>query len=190
MIKEYREAMKQLAGRLFFLLLNSLGVYEKDDIDWSDDPQVDVLQLNSYPTCPNPDRAMGLAAHTDSSILTILYQDKAGGLQVLKEGIGWFTVPPIQTALIVNLGDLSKILSNGLYHNVMHRAFPNKNTDRLSLAYFYVPPENAPISPLNKLINPSNPPLYRTVTWKEYLGIKGKLFNKGLSSVQLSDTTQ
>ncbi|XP_030464475.1 gibberellin 3-beta-dioxygenase 1-like [Syzygium oleosum] len=188
-IEEYQKEMKQLAGRLMWLMLGSLGL-TKEDIKWSGPKgeftgAVAALQLNSYPACPDPDRAMGLAAHTDSTLLTILYQNNTSGLQVLKEGSGWITVPPLSGALVVNVGDLFHILSNGLYPSVLHRAMVNRTEQRLSVAYLYGPPSWVQVSPLPELIDCNHPPLYKPVTWSEYLGTKAKHFNKALSLVRL-----
>ncbi|KAA8540446.1 hypothetical protein F0562_024635 [Nyssa sinensis] len=188
-IEEYDREMKQLAGRLMWLMLGSLST-TKEDVKWAG-PKGDfeeasgVLQLNSYPACPDPDRAMGLAPHTDSTLLTILHQNNTSGLQVLREGNGWVTVPPLPGTLVVNVGDLLHILSNGLYPSVLHRAVVNRTHHRLSMAYLYGPPAGVQISPLSKLVDPTHPPLYRPITWSEYLSTKAKHFNKALSSVRL-----
>lgn len=181
--------MKKLAGKLIWLMLGSLGVTKKD-VKWARPKRLlkegrEALQLNHYPACPDPDQAMGLAAHTDSSLFTILYQSNTSGLQVLKEGVGWVTVPPVPGGLVVNVGDLLHILSNGLYPSVLHRAVVNRTKQRLSIAYLYGPPSSVPISPLAKLVGPNQPPLYRPVTWNEYLGTKAKHFNEALSSVRI-----
>ncbi|KAF7814323.1 gibberellin 3-beta-dioxygenase 1-like [Senna tora] len=194
-VVEYEEAMKALAEKLTWLVLASLGI-SKQDIQWAaagpnnngQDNLKDasaVLQLNFYPTCPDPERAMGLAAHTDSTLLTILYQSAISGLQVSKEGAGWVTVPPIPGGLVINMGDLMHILSNGLYPSVTHRVMVNRTQQRLSVAYLYGPPTSVLISPHPKVVGPSRPALYRAVTWHEYLGTKAKHFNKALSCVQL-----
>ncbi|KAL7162389.1 hypothetical protein ACSBR2_042804 [Camellia fascicularis] len=188
-IEEYEKEMKILARRLMWLMLGSLDI-SKEDVKWAG-PKGDfkganaAIQLNSYPACPEPDRAMGLAAHTDSTLLTILYQNNTSGLQVHRDGSGWVTVPPIPDTLVVNIGDLLHILSNGLYPSVLHRAMVNRTRHRLSVAYLYGPPPNVQISPLSKLVDLTHPPLYRPVTWTEYLGTKAKYFDKALSSVRL-----
>lgn len=181
--------MKDLAVRLVWLILGSLEI-TREDVEWAG-PKEDfegacgAIQLNSYPACPDPDRAMGLAAHTDSTLLTILYQNNTSGLQVLKEGAGWITVPPLPGALVINVGDLLHILSNGSYPSVLHRVLVNRTRHRLSVAYLYGPPASVRISPLPKLVDQSHPPLYRPITWSEYLRKKAKHFNKALSSVRL-----
>ncbi|OWM78222.1 gibberellin 3-beta-dioxygenase 1-like [Punica granatum] len=191
-IREYKKEMKKLAGRLMWLVLGSLGI-SKEDLKWAG-PRGDfsgaaaALQLNSYPACPDPDRAMGLGVHTDSTLLTILLQNNTSGLQVLKEGSGWINVPPIPGALVINLGDMLQILSNGLYQSVPHRAVVNRTQQRLSIAYLYGPPDSVLISPIPKLVGPACPPIYRSVTWTEYLQRKAKYFNRGLSSVRIHAT--
>ncbi|KAI4355689.1 hypothetical protein L6164_004437 [Bauhinia variegata] len=188
-VLEYEEEMKKLAGKLMWLVLASLGI-SKEDIKWAG-PRGEfkgacaALQLNSYPTCPDPDRAMGMAAHTDSTLLTILHQNGISGLQVLREGNGWITVPPLPGGLVINVGDLFHILSNGLYRSVLHRVLVNRSQPRLSVAYLYGPSTNVKISPHPKLVGPSRPPMYRAVTWNEYLGTKAKHFNEALSLVRL-----
>nr|ACF71491.1 gibberellin 3-beta hydroxylase [Chrysanthemum x morifolium] len=189
-VDEYNKEMKKLTNRLMWLVLGSLGITE-GDVKWARQTRdtkeaCPALQLNSYPACPDPDRAMGLAAHTDSSLLTILHQNNTSGLQVQREGMGWVTVPPIKGALVVHVGDLLHILSNGLYSSVLHRAIVNRAQHRLSIAYIYGPPSNVRISPLSKLTSIVRPPLYQPVTWSEYLAIKAKYFNKTLSIVRLS----
>lgn len=177
--------MKKLAQKLMWLMLESLGI-TKEDIEWGGSKACAALQFNSYPSCPDPDRAMGLAPHTDSTLLTILYQNNISGLQVQREGSpGWVTVPPLPGALVINVGDLFHILSNALYPSVLHRVLVNRTCQRISVAYLYGPQPNVEICPHAKVVGPSQPPLYRAVTWNEYLGTKAKHFNKALSSVRL-----
>ncbi|KAL3529176.1 hypothetical protein ACH5RR_008498 [Cinchona calisaya] len=188
-IQEYEKEMKKLARKLILLILGSLGLTE-EDVKWAGPEGAfeggsAALQFNSYPVCPEPDRAMGLAAHTDSTILTILHQNNTSGLQVLRDGNGWVTVPPLPGALVVNIGDLLHILSNGLYPSVLHRVIVNRTQYRLSIAYLYGPQSTVKVSPLHKLIDQGHPPLYGTVTWSEYLGTKAKYFDKALSSIRI-----
>ncbi|XP_010537951.1 PREDICTED: gibberellin 3-beta-dioxygenase 2-like [Tarenaya hassleriana] len=190
-IKEYEEQMQKLARRLTWLVLGSLGVTE-GDIKWAG-PNSDfngaqaAIQLNHYPVCPEPDRAMGLAAHTDSTLLTVLYQSNTAGLQVFKDGFGWLTVPPIPGSLVVNIGDLLHILSNGRLSSALHRVRVNQDRPRFSVAYLWGPQADVQISPLPKLVSPVKPPLYRPVTWKEYLGTKATHFNNALSAIRVDD---
>ncbi|WOH03274.1 hypothetical protein DCAR_0622670 [Daucus carota subsp. sativus] len=107
--------------------------------------------------------------HTDLSLLTILYQNNTRGLQIFKEGTGWLTVQPHTGVLVVNIGDLTQILSNGLYPSVLHRALVNRKQQQISVAYIYRPPTNVLISPLPKLVDHYHLCLFRPITWIEYL---------------------
>ncbi|CAN6681111.1 unnamed protein product [Malus baccata var. baccata] len=182
-MEEYQKEMKGLALKLIGLMLGSLGL-NYEDVKWlkpknSSRPQT-LLQLNSYPVCPDPTRAMGLAPHTDSSLLTLLNQSSISGLQVLVDGIRWVPAHPIPGALVVNVGDLMHILSNGQFKSAAHRAVVNEVHHRISMAYFYGPPMDVKISPL---IDQSHP-LYQPVTWKEYLDYKATHFDKALEVIR------
>ncbi|CAN8233424.1 unnamed protein product [Cochlearia groenlandica] len=185
-IKEYEEHMQKLAVKLMWLALGSLGV-EPKDIKWAgptSDFNEAAIQLNHYPICPEPDRAMGLAAHTDSTLMTILYQNDTAGLQVFREEVGWVTVPPVPGSLVVNVGDLLHILTNGMFPSVLHRARVNHVTSRLSMAYLWGPPSDLTISPVRKLVNPMQSPMYPSLTWKQYLATKATHFNHSLSFIR------
>ncbi|XP_031497635.1 gibberellin 3-beta-dioxygenase 1-like [Nymphaea colorata] len=188
-IEEYETEMKHFAERLMELILSSLGL-RKDDVEWAKngfEHTNGVLQMNSYPMCPQPTTAMGLAAHTDSSVMTLLYQTSIAGLQVMKDG-HWITVPPIPGAMVINLGDLLHILSNACFTAPLHRALVSQTHHRLSFAYFWGPPADTNVFPHPRLLSLNNPPLYQSITWHDYLKLKAKLFNKALPSLLLPGT--
>lgn len=187
-VEEYEKEMKILALRMTWLMSGSLGI-SKDDVEWSG-PKGDfeggytAIQLNAYPPCPDPNRAMGLVAHTDSSIVTILHQN-TNGLEVHKEGFGWVPIPLIPGSLTVNVGDLFHILSNGIYKTACHRAVVNRTTYRVSMAFFFGPKPTVKISPLPKLIDHSHPQLYSPVTWSEFRAFKLEDHNDTFSKIRI-----
>ncbi|KAL0323894.1 UNVERIFIED_CONTAM: Gibberellin 3-beta-dioxygenase 1 [Sesamum calycinum] len=182
----YQKKMKSLAYKILLLLLKSLGVDEEDQqLLCSSSASLylseSALQLNSYPTCPNPNRAVGLAPHTDSLLLTILHQNDINGLQIFQEGIGWTPVPPVPGALIVNIGDLMHIISNARFPTVCHRVVPNETRHRFSIACFYGPPADSVVAPLSKL----QIPRFRPVTVKEYISLKSKHLEEALHLLRI-----
>ena len=83
-VDQYQEKMTILAKNLLWLMVSFLGI-SKGEIEWAGpkgelDGASAAIQLNSYPICPDPNRAMGLAHHTDSTLFTILYQSNVSGL--------------------------------------------------------------------------------------------------------------
>lgn len=89
-----------------------------------------VSLCHYYPACPEPERAIGVAAHSDTGFFTILLQDDMGGLQVLHQD-KWFNVTPVPGALIVNVGDLLQVRKNTV-HFRMNFTF-SKDGERVSL---------------------------------------------------------
>ncbi|CAN8231096.1 unnamed protein product [Cochlearia groenlandica] len=186
-MEEYQKAMYDLSQRLISMLMGSLGITH-EELSWlvpdrtgsRTDSNQSFLQLNSYPVCPDPHLAMGLAPHTDSSLLTILYQGNIPEIQSIEEeGSRWIGVEPIKGGLVVIMGDLSHIISNGRFKTTMHRAVVNKTNHRVSAAYFFGPPKNLKIGPL--ICDKNHPPMYRRLIWEEYLAAKATHFNKALT---------
>ncbi|KAJ4952963.1 hypothetical protein NE237_029795 [Protea cynaroides] len=190
-IEEYQKKMKELTGRIKRLILGSLGLTTEEDLKLAGlgpsgefiEGWKSALQLNNYPSCPNPNRAMGLAPHTDTSLFTILSQGDISGLQIFREGLEWVTVPPVPGAFVVNAGDLLQILSNGRIRTVIHRVLVNQAYNRISMAYFYTPTPNTQIKPFSHLVEPGDVPRYRSMLWEEYTKIKAKHLHKALSLV-------
>ncbi|KAB2629401.1 gibberellin 3-beta-dioxygenase 1-like [Pyrus ussuriensis x Pyrus communis] len=183
---DYQNQMKALAQKLIHIFFKSLDI-NFEEFDWLNDSGLSspstALQLNSYPPCPDPTRALGMATHTDTSLVTIVQQSKTSGLQVFKDGAGWVLVQPIPGALTVNLGDYLHILSNGMFTSVRHRVVVNQQIQRFSMAYFYSPPRDFTVSPvLSRVLE--KVPKYRSLTVKEYVDIKGKHLEKAFSLIQ------
>nr|GLL38166.1 gibberellin 3-beta-dioxygenase 1-like [Ipomoea trifida] len=187
-MENYEKKMKALAFKLFLLTLNSIGASEQH-LKWLNPSPAatqseGALQLNSYPRCPNPTHAIGLAPHTDSLFLTILHQSAATGLQVFNQALGWAPVVPVAGALLVNVGDLLHVLSNGRFPTVYHRAVVNESVHRVSVAYFYGPPVDSVVAPV-VLRDGDGAPAYRTVRVKDYLSLKAMHLDKALSFIRL-----
>jgi hypothetical protein len=75
-----------------------------------------------------------------------------------------------------------QILSNSIYKSVEHRVIVNAKEERISLALFFNPKGDVPISPAPELVAAANDgrPLYPPMTFDEYRlfirkkGAKGK----------------
>ncbi|XP_027344084.1 gibberellin 2-beta-dioxygenase 8-like [Abrus precatorius] len=124
-------------------------------------PKSSFIRLNRYPPCPIPSKVHGLLPHSDTSFLTIVYQDQVGGLQLMKDG-KWVGVKPNSQALVVNIGDLFQALSNGVYKSIKHRVVAAEKAERFSMAFFYGPSDEAIIESHCK------PAVYRKFTLMEY----------------------
>ncbi|CAM6126579.1 unnamed protein product [Calypogeia fissa] len=166
-VVQYSEEMRALAQRLLALVSESLGLPSSSMKDALGEPSQNV-SVNYYPTCPQPDLTLGLQAHSDLGAITILMQADIAGLQVFKDG-NWIAVQPLTDALVVNLGDMMEVLSNGKYKSVEHRAVVNAQRDRLSVATFLDPAKDQLITPASALIDSKHPVLYKDVVFRDFV---------------------
>ncbi|KAG6652625.1 1-aminocyclopropane-1-carboxylate oxidase 4-like [Carya illinoinensis] len=131
------------------------------------DSEVNV-RVNYYPPCPRPDLALGITPHTDASALTLLMEfDTTGGLQVLRDR-KWVAVPWPRDTLLVNVGDILEIMSNGRLKSPWHRVVTQIDAERFSIALFYNPPSRTEIEPAR--INATmEREVYKKVALRDYL---------------------
>ncbi|KAL6984412.1 iron ascorbate-dependent oxidoreductase [Sarracenia purpurea var. burkii] len=168
----YAERLRGVADKLFRWL--SLGLGLDGDVlkaAVGGDDLIYLMKINYYPPCPRPDLALGVAAHTDMSTLTILVPNEVPGLQVFKDD-HWYDVKYIPNALIIHLGDQIEILSNGKYKSVFHRSIVNKDTTRMSWPVFLEPLPELEVGPLPGLIDDDNQPKFKTKKYKDYVYCK------------------
>ncbi len=132
----YHTAMLELAAALyrgFALSLDLDGDYFVDKIT----KPVAELRLLRYPAQPVPDeRTLGIGAHSDYDMFTILATDDTPALQLLNPAGEWIDAPPKREAFIVNVGDLLERASNDLYRSTVHRAINSPEVDRYSIPFF------------------------------------------------------
>ncbi|TVU21526.1 hypothetical protein EJB05_31167, partial [Eragrostis curvula] len=190
-MEEFHKEMRALADKLLQLFLKALGLSDEQVSAVEAERKIGetmtaTMHLNWYPRCPDPQRALGLIAHTDSGFFTFVLQSLVPGLQLFRPGPDrWVAVPAVPGAFVVNVGDLFHILTNGRFHSVYHRAVVNRDLDRISLGYFVGPPPHAKVAPLPEAVPPGRKPAYRAVTWPEYMGVRNKAFTTGASALKL-----
>lgn len=106
-----------------------------------------LFRVFEYPASPASDDSWGVGEHSDYGLLTLLAQDEHGGLQVKTPG-GWIEAPPIEGALVCNIGDMLDRLTGGLYRSTPHRVRNVSGKSRLSFPFFFDPAFDAEIVPL------------------------------------------
>ena len=105
-----------------------------------------TLRFNYYPKQDEPVEvssqdgvALGCETHVDSGIMTILYQDKKGGLQVQnRRSLEWHDVPHNPSAFVINTGLALEYLTNGRMKATNHRVLFNQE-ERISIPFFFEP---------------------------------------------------
>ncbi|KAM0021725.1 putative oxoglutarate/iron-dependent dioxygenase, isopenicillin N synthase [Helianthus debilis subsp. tardiflorus] len=110
-VLEYINTSTEMVQKLLQILIGSLGV-KLDDSRLHELMGFNLVNMNFYPPCPNPDLTIGVGSHSDAGMLTVLLQDGIGGLYVKKgdqnASLGnevWVEIPPMHGALVINVGD-------------------------------------------------------------------------------------
>lgn len=138
-----------------------------------------LVRLNYYDTRMIKERVStaGFGAHTDWGTITILAQEKPG-LEVLHKG-RWFAVFPRQGELVVNLGDIMSIWTNGMYRSTIHRATMSQGETRVSIPYFgghaLHPHDHSEIEPL---VSGESHKLMESTTMVDYIGGRYQRFER------------
>ncbi|ETV93025.1 hypothetical protein H310_12856 [Aphanomyces invadans] len=116
-----------------------------------------------YSVLPRGGRnVIGSSPHTDWGFLTLILQDKVGGLQLFHDG-KWTDVPYIPGTLFVNGGDYLSLLTDGTWRSPVHRVVNDVEHDRTSLVFFYYPDYDARIPPIAKATTATRPGLLANV---------------------------
>lgn len=96
-----------------------------------------LIKIIRYPGRGSDESDQGVGAHKDSGFVTILLQEKRGGLRVEADDGGWIDAPPVPGSFVVNIGEILEMASNGYLRANVHRVVsPPPGTDRLSVALF------------------------------------------------------
>jgi isopenicillin N synthase-like dioxygenase len=124
---------------------------------------MDVFRMNNY-RMPPGDAAiepgqLGMGAHTDYGIVTILWADAVRGLQILDTEGAWHDVVPVPGALLINLGDLLARWTNDRWISTLHRVLAPVDAHgrmyrRRSAAYFHDGNFDAVVSTLPDRVRP------------------------------------
>ncbi|CAN6179639.1 unnamed protein product [Urochloa humidicola] len=145
--REYGAHMARVARKVFDAMAAALGLGAGQALAYLAECE-GFVRVYRYPPCPEHGH-LGMEAHTDSSVLSVINQDLVGGLQVLHDG-AWRDVAPGgiggDGTLLVNLGDLARAISGDAFRSVRHRVAASTGAERMSVCYFGFPRDDAVIT--------------------------------------------
>ena len=153
----YQGKLAQLGQGLLRLMAIGLGLPETHFEPYFRKP-MPMLRLLHYPP-QKPDEEgvhLGARAHTDTNAFTILAQDANGGLEIRNRDNEWVAVPPIAGTLVVNVGEVLKVWSDGIFSSTLHRVINRSGRRRFSIPFFMYPSYDALIQPLLRNPDPAN----------------------------------
>ncbi|HKO47562.1 MAG TPA: 2-oxoglutarate and iron-dependent oxygenase domain-containing protein [Polyangiaceae bacterium] len=165
-VSAYYFAVTALGRRLLRGFLLGLDLPE-DHFDHVLQKPPSQLRLIRYPVCPSALDAPGIGAHTDYECFTILHATSPG-LEVLNARNHWVDAAPVRGALIINIGDLLEVLSNGRWLSTTHRVRKVKE-ERYSAPLFFNLDYDAEIAPAPHLVLSDGRARYPSVRAGEHL---------------------
>ncbi|CAH8258583.1 unnamed protein product [Arabidopsis lyrata] len=166
-LETYSSQVKSIAKILFAKMASVLEIKREEMEDLFDDVWQSI-KINYYPPCPQPDQVIGLTPHSDAAGLTILLQvNQVEGLQIKKDG-KWVVLKPLRDALVVNVGEILEIITNGRYRSIEHRAVVNSEKERLSVAVFHSPGKETVVGPAKSLVDRQKQSLFKSMSTQEY----------------------
>ncbi len=148
-VLDWLAALRPVADAVMRAIALGLGLPDtwfEDGI--TSDPTVLFRIFHYPPVCDDADDSWGVGEHTDYGLLTLLAQDRHGGLQVKALDGSWIDVDPTPGVLVCNLGDMLERLTRGRYRSTPHRVRNTSGESRLSFPYFFDPSWDATVPTL------------------------------------------
>jgi isopenicillin N synthase-like dioxygenase len=136
-----------------------------------------AINYERQPGSPDPDPGqMGLGAHTDYGVLTLLAADDVPGLQVRRDG-RWHDVSVAPGTFLCNIGDMLAMWTNDRWHSTLHRVLPPRAgkdapVRRRSVARFLDGDPSVVIECIPSCCSETNPARYEPVVAGEWLRAK------------------
>jgi len=145
-VLEYTSALTALSHRLIACIGRGLRVGDDYFATHYTTNPTTLFRIFNYPAAATTD-LHGVGAHTDYGLLTLLYQDEVGGLEV-KHGADWIDVPCVPGSFVVNIGDMLERLTAGRYTSALHRVINRSGRERISMPFFFDPAFDAQLRPI------------------------------------------
>jgi isopenicillin N synthase-like dioxygenase len=179
-VEAYFEHAGRVARTLTTVFADALGE-PSDFFEHLTDHSIDVLRMNNYALPDGTDVSLdgdltGMGEHTDFGIVTVLWADQVGGLQVLAKDGFWHDVQPIEGALLVNLGDLTARLTNDRWLSTLHRVKPpvidGTIQRRRSVAFFHDGNIDAVVETLPSHLDADDGMAYEAILVRDHIRAK------------------
>jgi len=153
----YYDKVNVLGYELLALFEQALGLRPGELKQYFRKDMNSLRLLHYPPQKPDEDGVhLGARAHTDTNAFTILAQDNNGGLEIRNRDNEWVAVPPIEGTLVVNVGEVLKVWSDGIFSSTLHRVINRSGRRRYSIPFFMYPSYDALIQPLLNNPDPAN----------------------------------
>ncbi len=170
LLMAFNKDCMQAAYRILRVFAVDLGVEKEFFVEKHTGENV-TMRILHYPPLPKESEdQLGAGPHTDYGMVTLLFQDMTGGLEVLDRDGVWQPVTPRAGNVVVNSGDMMERWTNKRYRSSLHRvkARPGGN-DRYSMAFFVDPDSDTLVECLPSCTDAGNPPQFGPTSAGEHI---------------------
>ncbi|GMI93989.1 hypothetical protein like AT1G52820 [Hibiscus trionum] len=130
-----------------------------------------LLKLFKYKAPQTSEPTLGVYAHTDQNMVTLLYQNEVGGLEIRKKSDGeWINVQPSPDSFVVVIGESLSVWLNGGISPTYHRVMVKGDKARYSVGIFATPRGGYRVKAPEELVDDKNPMLFKPFDYEEFLG--------------------
>ncbi|KAI3454657.1 hypothetical protein Pfo_011320 [Paulownia fortunei] len=174
----FRAALEEMftyfrkTGELIESILNDcLGLPPNFLKEYNGDRSWDWMNVKHYFPATETEN-IGISSHQDGNVITFVFQDEVGGLEVLWDG-QWIPIAPSQGTLVVNVGDIIQVLTNEKFKSAIHRVTRPEGRSRYSFSFFYNLQGDKWVEPFPHFTTQiGEPPKYRGFLYKDYQGLR------------------
>ncbi|KAG5416152.1 hypothetical protein IGI04_003719 [Brassica rapa subsp. trilocularis] len=159
---DFLQSSMAMVKRIVEVLMEDVGVILEEE-RMNSLVGTKMVNMNYYPTCPSPELTIGVGRHSDMGMLTVLLQDSIGGLYVKPDNGDWAEIPPLNGALVINVGDTLQ------YKSAEHRVRTTNIGSRVSVPIFTAPTPSEKIGPLPEVVERDGVARYKEVLFQDYM---------------------
>ena len=167
-VSEYYTAIRELGDVLASALAQGLGL-DGDFFTRHATKPASQLRLLHYPENdqPVPGDDDRIKPHTDYELFTLVIH-QGGGLEIVHRDGGWIAAPAIGTTIVVLLGDMLELWTNGYLRSTLHRV-ANTGKERLSIPFFYGLDYYTRVEPIQAFVGGTDEVTYEPMVAGEHL---------------------
>ncbi|CAL1387086.1 unnamed protein product [Linum trigynum] len=173
--------VKTVAPLIETLINDALGLPPDLLHQYNSERQWDILLAYHYFKATE-NKKVGSFPHKDPNLFTVVLQDDVGGLEFLRGDGRWIPVSPVPHSLVLNIGDVIEVLSNGEFKSVAHRVVSSREKDRYSLAFGYQIGGKKWVEPFAELTGQSSKAMnkFKGFHYNELLQLLGEMYKPNL----------
>jgi isopenicillin N synthase-like dioxygenase len=168
-LNAYYDHMINLGVTLLGAFSIGLGVDKNFFAERFKKPIAQIRLLRYPPPIFRDQTRVGAGEHTDFGWITMIMQDRTGGLEVKNVDGEWIAVPYIADSFVVNVGDLMQRWTNDEYLATMHRVTNRTDRARYSIAFFMDPDYYVNVECLPTCTSSSKPARYAPIVVCDYM---------------------